>query len=627
MRPMHKAPLLILMFLCTLPLFAQEVGCAYQMKASQQAKFDQAVGLFAKKRYAECAAQLRKIAAKEPKSPDVCFYQGLVAAKQGENPGAIRRYFTKLYSLCPDYPNALAHFYLGVVHYSDDLFDEAVADFNRFFEIANQNGNPDYDAVYQEASNYLYWSQFLAESYRNKAPFDPKVVLGVSSRHDEFLPYLTLDGKEFYYVRMVPEDDAPTFYERELEKKVAKLLVSRRKDTTFTEGDLLPEPFNVNKGEGSITMTADNKTLYYSVQQPSRNGYSNVDIYFTHCVNGYWQPIQNAGSNVNGEKYWDSQPSITPDGQYLYFASNRPGGMGGTDIWRCRRLPNGDWSRAENLGSSVNSPRNEKCPFIHADGHTLYFASNGWQGFGGYDMYFIDLCDSAIQCPTNLGLPINTDNDDICFGVTTDGSKAYFSGRPVNAPTVGGNDVYLFDLYPAARPEPMALVKGKMMNSEGMKLNGTITVERQGLPPSSYCPDTTDGSFAVVVAQKEDNVISLESEGYFPSVCVVRGGRAASDVGRLLANCTLQPVMPKGRYHVPVSPRNGPLTDVDKQVLDVYVRFLLSHPRLHVCVASPSKDAAEKAYQYFLSSKLRPERISFRSGTDVGSMQLIVTSE
>lgn len=617
-----KPRLLILLFLFSLPLFAQEGGCAYQLKASQQAKLEQAKELYGKKRYADCAAQLRKLAAKEPKSPDVCFYQGMVAARQNENPAAIRRYFTKLFSLCPDYPNALAHFYMGVVHYSDDQFDEAVVDFNRFFEIANQNGNPDYDAVYQEASNYLYWSQFLADSYRNQAPFNPKVVLGVSSRHDEFLPYMTLDGTQFYYVRMVPEDDAPTFYAREIEKKVARLLVSRRKDTTFTEGDLLPEPFNLGKGEGSITMTADNKTLYYSVQQPARNGYSNVDIFTTRCVNGYWQPIQNAGASINGEKCWDSQPSITPDGQFLYFASNRPGGMGGTDIWRCRRLPNGDWSRAENLGSAVNTPRNEKCPFIHADGHTLYFASNGWQGFGGYDMYFIDLDDSVAQCPTNMGLPINTDNDDICFGVTADGKKAYFAGHPVDAPAIGGNDVYLFDLYPAARPEAMSLLKGKMQNVEGAKLNGTISVARPGAAVAVYQADSVDGTFSIVVAQKEDNVVALQSDGYFPTVCVVRGGKSS----QTLSSAVLQPIMPKGRYHVPVVPRNGPLTTTDKQVLDIYVRFLLNHPKLHVCVASPSKDASEKVYQYLLSCKLRPERLTFRSGTDVGGMQLIIVN-
>lgn len=614
----------IFVVLLTVPLWAQEGACDYRYKASSLAKYEQAVAAYDAKHYSECAALLRKLAAKEPKSPDVCFYQGMLAVRQGEKPGAIRRHFTKLFSLCADYPNALAHYYMGVVNYSDDHFEEAVANFNRYFELANQQGGAESDAVYEEASNYLSWSQFLADAYSNQAPFNPKVMLGASSREDELMPYLTIDGSQLYYIRMVPEDNSRTFYAREQGKRVPRICVSQRKDSTFTEGVELQEPFNVNKGEGGITMTADNKTLFYSVLRQNRNGYSNVDVFTTTCRDGVWAPIQSVGDNVNGEKYWDSQPSVTPDGQYLYFASNRPGGMGGTDIWRCRRLPNGDWSRAENLGSSVNSPGNEKSPFIHADGHTLYFASNGWQGLGGYDMFFININDTYMQRPTNMGLPINTDNDDICFGVVADGSKAYYAGRPVDVPSVGGSDIFFFELYPAAQPESMRYFKGRLVGENGKRLGGTIRVCRPTADDALYQVDSTDGTYAIVLSQKEENLIVMYSEGYMPQVLVGTAAQLRQQGEQKIVAPLLRLVRPNSRYPLPVNPKNGSLSNTDKRVLDAYVRFLIDHPRLHVRVEAAAANNAEAIYRYLLDQKLRPERIAYHYGSEVSAPQIMI---
>ena len=259
-------------------------------------------------------------------------------------------------------------------------------------------------------------------------------------------------------------------------------------------------------------MTADNRELYYPVIRRFR-GYNNSDIYFTCPDSNGWRPIVNAGENVNGADTWESQPSITPDGQWLYFASNRKGGLGGTDIWRCHRKADGTWGKAQNLGSAVNTPGNERCPFIHADGHTLYFSSNGWQGFGGYDMYFIDLDKKEQTKPINLGLPINTEEDDIAFGVTPDGTHAYYAGRTSGPDRMGGADVLMFDLYATARPEGMTLRTVTIVGPDGKPLEGTIEVNHGSPTPALYRADN-QGRCSILLSTSKANALTVAAPGH-----------------------------------------------------------------------------------------------------------------
>lgn len=626
---MRKGLLIVLLSLgWNFLAFGQSDPCKVPLKASQQELFDKALKQYQEGHYEQCNESLKRLAAKAPKSADVQFWLGMCAVKRDNNPAAIRRYFTKLLSLCPDYPDARAHFYMGVVYYSDDRFDEAVAELNRYFAIVNtppsdadaQQAVEQAQRLYEEASNYLYWSQFLADAYRNQAPFNPRVLLGVSSREDEFLPYISPDGRDCYYLRTIPERDGYSFYAKSNVKKNLRLCVSHWKDTTFSEGDVLDVPFNQQQGEGGVTLTADGRTLYYSVLNRTSRDYANVDVFGSRLVNGRWSPLFSAGPNVNGDRSWDSQPSITPDGQYLYFASNRPGGLGGMDIWRCRRLPNGDWSRAENLGPSVNTPGNEKCPFIHADGKTLYFASNGWQGFGGYDMYFININDTYLQRPTNMGLPINGEGDDICFGVTVDGQQAYYAAVPTSIPGAGGSDVMTFSLYPAARPEPMRHFWGSATSAEGTPIPAQIHHWRPDANTACYWADSSDGRFAVQLSMQADNLLAVIAEGFMPQIVTYSAQQVKRGMQPL--DFSLVPMSLKRSAPLPSNNLAKPLRD---KWLDVLTEFLQQHPRLHIDIESPKSGDAKRLYEELLSRKLRPERLSFRGGTDIASPRWTIT--
>src|SRR5690606_258080 len=137
----------------------------------------------------------------------------------------------------------------------------------------------------------------------------------------------------------------------------------------------------------------------------------------------------------------ESYASITPNDKVIYFSSNRDGGFGGKDIYKIERLPNGSWSKAVNLGSTVNTPYDDDAPFIHSDGRTLFFSSQGHQNMGGFDIFKTKLNDNGEwTTPENIGFPINTVNDDIYFVLAADGKTGYYSSSQQGG--FGGQDIY-----------------------------------------------------------------------------------------------------------------------------------------------------------------------------------------
>ncbi|MBR1793590.1 MAG: PD40 domain-containing protein [Bacteroidales bacterium] len=612
--------LCFLLLAVSLPAHGQK-SCGTALKGIDHKRYEEAVAAYEQKDYDRCGQQMFKLAKRYPRSADVQFYAGLLSV-QRDNGAAIRKYFGRVLSICPDYPDARVFLYDGIIRYSDEDYEGAEASLQRFFDSVNRDERPSYMVHYMEASNYLYWSQFLSEAQRHKVPFAPRLMMGASSSHDELMPYVTADGQEIYYVRYLPEEQGATFYHRELERKIPQLCMSRWKDTSYSAGTPLPTPFNTHESEGGVTLTADGRTLYLSAMTRTHRGYANYDIYSATLKDGHWGALEPAGKAINSETTWDAQPSVTADGQYIYFASNRPGGQGGIDIWRCRRLPNGDWSRAENLGPTVNTPGNEKCPFIHADGHTLYFASNGWQGFGGYDMYFINLDDKAASIPTNMGLPINGEKDDVCMGVTSDGRRAYYAGRHPER-GLGGTDIIEFDLYPAAQPEPMQCCVGHVASADGKPLAAQLHVSRGATPAACYLTDSADGRFAAMLSLQASNLVWVTCEGYLPWASV----GTWHTMGGIPERIVLRSAKVGARQPLPFAVEGGKLTPDQQRLMDCYVEFLLEHPMTNVRIEAPHQSSAKAIYDYLLTRSLRPSRLDYRGGGDVAETRIVITQK
>jgi outer membrane protein OmpA-like peptidoglycan-associated protein len=190
--------------------------------------------------------------------------------------------------------------------------------------------------------------------------------------------------------------------------------------------------------KGSASFTKDMQTMYFAAEYYGL-GYGRYDIYRVKRTPKGWSAPINLGTNINTD-FWESAPSISIDGNALYFCSNRPDGYGGIDIYVSYKNEDGYWEEAENLGPDINTEGDEQTPFIHGDNKTLFFASNGWPGYGGSDLFVSKKENGSWSKPINLGYPINTYDNEGSITVQSNGVDAYIASD--RADSRGGLDIY-----------------------------------------------------------------------------------------------------------------------------------------------------------------------------------------
>lgn len=348
-------------------------------------------------------------------------------------------------------------------------------------------------------------------------PFDPKPARSINTRYDEYLAALTPDGSEIYFTRRSKKRnkyDGPAAPARSVEEfSMAKSLGTQSGMPLFEEGTALTAPFNRQYNEGGPTITADNRFMVFTVcERNPKTGKQNCDLYYTTFDYGVWNGIRPLEA-ANQPNSWESQPSISPNGDVLYFTSDRSGGLGGLDIYRCTKQSDGSWGAPVNLGPTINTSKNEKSPFIHPDSESLYFASDGHPGMGGYDLFKSKATEKGWGKPQNLGYPINTERDEIGLMVTLDGKQAYFSSNKINR--ANGWDVYFFDLYEAVRPEEVVLVKGTLSKDQFLTSDEPAKVVLKNSASgqeTALSVSEEDGSFTAVVKKEEATAIILKVE-------------------------------------------------------------------------------------------------------------------
>ena len=248
---------------------------------------------------------------------------------------------------------------------------------------------------------------------------------------------------------------------------------------TWSKAKRAPGKINTweNEGTTSVYMGPSlNEELYFTVC--NQGGFGSCDLFVSKIIQSaatgaaleiqnnnlkIWGPRSNVGEAVNSAS-WDAQPSVSGDGQMLIFASSRPGGFGGKDLWVSRKV-RGRWTSPKNLGPKINTSSDEEAPFIHYDGRTLYFSSNGHPGYGGHDLFITRLDDQEQWSkPTNLGVGVNTESDDVGFYVDALAEKAYFaSARPGG---FGGLDIYEMYLPEKFKPAPVSYLRGMVLDAE-----------------------------------------------------------------------------------------------------------------------------------------------------------------
>jgi flagellar motor protein MotB len=305
--------------------------------------------------------------------------------------------------------------------------------------------------------------EFALNAMKNPIPFNPvSVGSSINTKDDEYWPSITADGQTLMFTRQpVPLDNHSSFGQVQED-----FYISYFSDNSWQKAFNAGAPINTRQNEGAQTLSSNGNYMYFTAcDRPG--GLGSCDIYFSAFIDGKWSEPSNLRSPVN-TSHWESQPSISSDGKMLFFSSNRSGGFGGKDLWFSIMNDKNLWTNPVNMGKTINTDGDEMSPFIHFDGRTLYFASDGRVGMGGFDIYITRMNnDSTWSEPQNLGYPINTYNDEMGLIIESEGQKAYFSSI---RDKLNGKDIFCFNLYESVRPSPVSYLKGKVYDKETGKL-------------------------------------------------------------------------------------------------------------------------------------------------------------
>jgi outer membrane protein OmpA-like peptidoglycan-associated protein/tetratricopeptide (TPR) repeat protein len=548
----------------------------------------------------------------EPKYVDAYLSLAGIDANLKKYPESVIN-FEKAFSLDSVYSN----YYL--LPYSISLagngrFDDALAAVNKF--LANPSINErstkagefrkktyqfaiDYEKAHP-AKNYIFAPQNLGDS--------------VNTVDLEYFPSITIDGKKLIFTRRIKGNE--DIYESNLV------------DGHWSKAYPLPGKINSSTfNEGAQNISQDGRWMIFTgCNFPE--GLGSCDLYISYLNKDGWSEPQNLGRNVNSE-FWESTPSLSPDKRDLYFSGNMPGGFGGKDIWVCHREDNGKWSEPYNLGPEVNTAGDESTPFIHADNQTLFFNSNGLPGYSEKPDIFVTrkLPDGKWSKPENLGYPINTIEDEGSLVVAADGKTAYFSSD--RSDTKGGLDIYTFELRPDIRPLKTLWVKGRVFDNK-TKNGLPSTVELTDVSTRqliSKLQTDEDGNYLITLPVGKDYAFNVHRKGYLFYSENYNMSDMSSD-STYTADIPLQPIAADAHIvlkNVFFDTKKMDLKPESITELDNVVRLMNENPNMKVMISgftdnvgkpidnlALSKGRAVSVVNYLISKGINNSRLSFK---------------
>ncbi len=330
----------------------------------------------------------------------------------------------------------------------------------------------------------------------------------VNTQWEDFHPSLTVDGNRLYFTR---KEAVGIQGGRQVLKE--DIYYSERKEGgEWIKALNLGEPVNnVFLNEGAQSVSPDGRMLFLTVCNKD-DGVGSCDLYYSERHGGRWGTPTNLNTPLNSKK-WDAQPSMSSDGKTLYFTSSRFRGKGGMDIWQSEMDSTGKWKRPISL--PFNTGGNELTPFIHSDGKTMYFGSDGLPGLGGFDIFVVKKkADGSWGRPKNIGYPINTHKDEHGLIVEPQGSFAFMAS---DRSKENRTDLYSFPIHEAARPERVTYAAGKVVDNktnQGLEAHfELIDLETFELVVQSNSDDV-NGSFMVSLPANRDYALNVTKRGY-----------------------------------------------------------------------------------------------------------------
>ena len=527
--------------------------------------------------------------------------------------------FKKTLERC-DYFHSNCSYFLGIIYYTLDDQEESQHWFKEFLAFEHNDVSRYSDDHQKRVSDVkALLGRLKEDSYfkDNPVPFDPRIVKNVSTTNDEYFPMISPDNEIMFFTRKLDRRAKGDMMARIVEE----FTWSKRKNifSEFESGQPVAHPFNDGTFDsyGSATLSVDNKEMIICAckdEMVKGQKYRNCDLYVTYYEKtgkGWqdytWSPLKNLGEGINTKDGWEAQPTLSADGNTLFYTALRPDTRD-NDIFISERLPDGSWGPSRPF-DEINTAGKDKSPFFHQDSETFYFVSSvseDRKGVGGTDIFYIRKQDDGSWSePKNIGYPINTTDDEIGLFVSTDGTEAYFSSRQK-----GVWNIYSFELYEEARPQKVVLVKGELIDDSGEPIvDAEIEISYENSEEVERIKvNGNDGKYAAIVKAKEEQnvMLSVKKEGHaFDSQLIEKDQLA---LGKPITSKDME--VRKIEVGIPYTindilylTASADLSKRSKFILREFARFLNENPSLHITIQGHTDDEGNPANNLKLSDE------------------------
>jgi len=564
-----------------------------------------------------------------------------------QNTGYDRAYsdFVEVITSCPKY-HADAFYYSGIIAYANQDYENAQKYFEGFLTFDKEQGKSsrDHNAKEGDIASVLPEVRFYNEFYSNPVEYNPRRLANVNTDAGEYLPMLSPDNQLIFFTRKSKEKAKGDLYAKEVERFMMASQV--RQSNEYENAEPLPPPFNVGDNYGGVSLSLNNREMFITVCKPISSNYKNCDLYVSRYeretddagkVLYNWTGLENLGENVNTSGGWEAQPTLSADGNTLYFATIRENttpdkeGNPTIDIFYTERTSDGAWSKAQPIGDEINTDGNDKSPVLHADSRTMYFASNGHPGAGGYDIFYSKQENNGGWTkPKNIGYPVNSPQDEHGLVVSTDGKVALFSSS--NVSSAKGLDIFAFDVPKAARPEKVLILKGDVKNAEGeLVSDAKIEIKYASTKEVKEVDvDDLDGTYAAVINLRkgEDVVVSVKSET--EDLAFNTRVFTLADTSETVRDLEIKvEKLESGKIYrmndIRFATGSSDIDNASKSVLDEFADYLNENPTYQVEIYGHTDDigdkganlalSADRAFEvfgYLQEAGVNPDKMSFQ---------------
>ncbi|MCK5846820.1 MAG: PD40 domain-containing protein [Bacteroidales bacterium] len=527
--------ILISMFALSYSAYSQSRKTQEFTSKSRKAKksFKRAITFFDAKQYKDAIYEIQDALKYDSNFVEAYLMAGQIYSETNRNKKSLY-YYRKASIVNPDfYPDVFIT--LSVMEMKLGMYKEALADMQVYDAHPNKNSRfqPTVDAGIERA-------EFGKWNMEHPVDYDPKNIgISVNSRNDEYVNTVNTEENRVIFTRKSPKNNR-TREQRNAEEEDFYQSVRQYSNNDWNIARRMSSIFNTSGNEGAMNISPDQTKMVFTACYRN-DGRGRCDIYISEKRGKTWSMPRNIGAPVNTGN-WESNPCLSSDGKTLYFVRRK--GRGNSDIYTAELLADGKFGNVKNLGEIINTDGSEMTPFIHADGRTLYFASNGHIGMGGMDLFMSRKDSNGMWGPViNLGYPINDFENQMGIIINAKGDMAYISSDMKEG--FGGYDIYYFELYDDARPVQVNYMKGLVADKDSRKsleanfklydLNtNTLIVESNS--------DARDGSFLVTIPNNAELGLYVSRKGYLDFSENFKVGKGHSSIKPFLKNVYLQKI-------------------------------------------------------------------------------------